>query len=398
MNSVMNRTMHRFATNTQRNRQSMPSSMAGLSLIELLIAMVLGLTLATGVVQIYVGTSTTERSQMARLHIQENGRFALNFLANEIRMAGYLGCLGSMEGNAANDTLDHPVNSTMQPGFGVQGWEADGTAPGEIANSVNNVATIASTNAEWTGNAFAGFNIPTVQAVPNSDILRLWGGVGNASVVSNIDNSGADPVITTTTDAGVAVNDFLIISDCEQVDFVQACDVVNAGVVTTITLTTGCPMGNVASAFVTSTAPAELIRLQGSLFYVGKRDNDASNPPSLFRATLDTDGTIAAPQEMVEGVESMQLLYGVNVDQDVRATVDAWVTAEDVFDWDEVIAIRINLLMQSVEGGTVPEPQAYTFNGVDYDGNVGNGSLPQDERVRRIFQTTLTLRNRSLGT
>jgi len=375
-----------------------PAAMAGLSLIELLIAMVLGLTLAAGVVQIYVGTSATERSQTARLHIQENGRFALNFLANEIRMAGYLGCLGSMEGNSANDTLDHPVNSTVQPGFGVQGWEADGTAPGEIANSVNNVATIASTNAEWTANAFAGFNIPTVQAVPNSDILRLWGGVGNASVVSAIDNSGADPVITTTTDAGVAVNDFLIISDCEQVDFVQACNVVDAGVTTTITLSTACPMGNIASAFVTSAAPAELIRLQGSLFYVGKRDNDATNPPSLFRATLDTDGTIAAPQEMVEGVESMQLLYGVNVDQDVRATVDAWVTAEDVFDWDEVIAIRINLLMQSVEPGTVPEPQAYTFNGVDYDGGVGNGALPQDERVRRIFQTTLTLRNRSLGT
>ena len=38
---------------------------AGLSLIELLIAMVLGLTLATGIVQIYVGTSASERSQDA---------------------------------------------------------------------------------------------------------------------------------------------------------------------------------------------------------------------------------------------------------------------------------------------------------------------------------------------
>ncbi|MEQ8314509.1 MAG: PilW family protein [Gammaproteobacteria bacterium] len=383
----------------------LPRQMWGLSLVELLIAMVLGLTLATGVIQIYVGTSTTERSQDARLRIQENGRFALNFLANEIRMAGYLGCLGSMEGNSANDTLNHPVNSTMQPGFGVQGWEAAGTAPGDVANSVNNVATIASTNAEWTGSEFAGFNIPTVQAVPNSDILRLWGGVGNASVVTDIDNSGTDPVITTTTDAGVEVNDFLIISDCEQADFVQACGVVDAGVTTTITLSTGCPMGNEASAVVTSAAStasgatAELIRLEGTLFYVGKRDDDANNPPALFRAVLDTDGTIAAPEELIEGVESMQLLYGVNTDQDVRATVDAWVTADNVFDWDEVIAIRLNLLMQSVEDGTVPSPQAYTFNGVTYDGaGGGNGALPADDRVRRVFQTTVSLRNRALGT
>ena len=69
-------------------------SMQGLSLIELLIAMVLGLTLAAGVMQIYVGSSATERDQDARLRMQENGRFALNFLANELRMAGYLGCLG----------------------------------------------------------------------------------------------------------------------------------------------------------------------------------------------------------------------------------------------------------------------------------------------------------------
>jgi len=384
--------------------RSSPRNNLGLSLIELLIAMVLGLTLAAGVIQIYVGSSTTERSQDARLRIQENGRFALNFLANEIRMAGYLGCLGSMEGNSANDTLDHPVNSTMQPGFGVQGWEAAGTAPGEIANSTNNVATIASTNAEWTGSEFAGFNIPTVQAVPNSDILRLWGGVGNAAVVTNIDNSGTDPVITTTTDAGIEENDFLIISDCEQADFVQACDVNNAGVVTTVTLTTGCPMGNEANAFVTSIAStvsgdtAEVIRLEGTLFYVGKRDDDATNVPTLFRAVLDSDGTIATPEELIEGVESMQLLYGVNTDQDVRATVDAWVTADNVFDWDEVIGIRLNLLMMSVEGGTVPTPQAYTFNGVTYDGGGGNGALPGDERVRRVFQTTISLRNRALGT
>jgi len=65
----------------------------GLSLIELLIAMVLGLTLATGVVQIYVGSSTTERDREARQRMQENGRFGLNFLSQEIRMAGYLGCL-----------------------------------------------------------------------------------------------------------------------------------------------------------------------------------------------------------------------------------------------------------------------------------------------------------------
>lgn len=374
-------------------------SQSGLSIIELLIAMVLGLSLAAGVVQIYVGTSTTERDQDARLRIQENGRFALNFLGNEIRMAGYLGCQGSVQGSTVNNTLDSPPAS-LQPGTGIQGWEAAGTAPGETNNSAANVATVASTGAEWSTGG-AGFNIPTVQAVPNSDIVRLWGGWGNSGTVTNVNNGGADPIIQAEAAVGIQANDFLIISDCEQVDFVQACAVTPTGGAATtvdITLSTACTPGNVGTAFVTSVAPAEVIRLEGSMYYVGKRDNDANNPPSLFRSVLADDGTAGPAEELIEGVESMQLLYGVNTDQDIRATVDTYLTADNVNNWNEVIAVRISLLLQSAEDGTVPSPQPYVFDGVTYDGTAGNGDLPADERVRRVFTTTISLRNRALGT
>lgn len=372
---------------------------SGLSIIELMIAMVLGLTLAAGVVQIYVGSTATERDQDARLRMQENGRFALNFLGNEIRMAGYLGCQGSITGSSVNNTLDSPP-ATLQPETGIQGWEAAGTAPGEINNSANNVATVSSTTAEWSTGG-AGFNIPDVQAVPNSDIVHLWGGWGNSGPVTNIDNSGADPVVEAESSVGISANDFLIISDCEQADFVQACVVTpDAAPATTvdITLDNSCNPGNIGTAVVTSANPAEVIRLEGSLYYVGKRDNNANNPPSLFRSTLTATGTAGPGEELIEGVESMQLLYGVNLDQDVRATVDAYLTADQVTNWDEVIAVQVSLLMQSVNNGTVPAPQSYTFDGVTYDGAGGNGDLPDDERVRRVFTATISLRNRALGT
>lgn len=371
---------------------------AGLSLIELLIAMVLGLTLALGVVQIYVGTSATERDQDARLRIQENGRFALNFLGNEIRMAGYLGCQGSIQGASVNNTLDAPP-ATFQPDTGIQGWEAAGTAPGVINNSAANVATVASTTAEWSTGG-VGFNIPNVQAVPNSDIVRLWGGWGSSGTVSTVNNAGADPVIQAESSIGIVADDFLIISDCEQADFVQACLVAPTGGAATtvdITLSTGCNPGNLGTAIVTSSAPAEVIRLEGALYYVGKRDDDADNPPSLYRSVLTATGTAAPAEELIEGVESMQLLYGVNTDQDIRATVDTYLTADQVVNWDEVISVRVSLLMQSVEDGTVPSPQPYVFDGVTYDGGAGNGALPQDDRVRRVFTATISLRNRALG-
>ena len=383
----------------QKTKRRSLKVQAGMSLIELLIALVLGMTLAAGVIQIYVGSITTERSQEARLRMQEGGRFGINFLSREIRMAGYLGCLSSIEGTSANNILDAPPNH-FQPGWGIQGWEAGGTGPGVTSNSTLNLAETGTDSGEWT-TGDANIVMPAFNAVPNSDIVRVWGGAGTAGAVSVI-NQGAAPSITVESNAGISANDFLLISDCEQVDIAQACVVAaDAAPATTslITLSPGCAPGNVDGAKITSVtnagALAEVIRLQGTVFYVGKRGGMAANPPALFRAQLANNGTLAAAEELIEGVESMQILYGVNVDEDIRSTADTYLTADLVTQWQDVISVRITLLMQSIDDGTVPQPQAYTFNGVVYDGVAGG--LPADRRVRRIFTTTVSLRNRALG-
>jgi len=371
----------------------------GLSLIELLVSMVLGLTLATGVVQIYAGSNTTERDREARQRIQENGRFALNFMSQQVRMAGYLGCLG-LQGVSVNNILD-AAPATFQPQFGIQGWEATGTSPGTINNSANDVATVATNTAEWT-NGEAGHVIPTFNAVPNSDIVRIWGAAGSPGIVSSITAGVVTPSFVAENDVGIAVNDFVLISDCEQADFVQACAIAPAGATTsTILLSTACSPGNVASSSISSqtspASPAEVVRLQGTIFYVGKRGDLATNGSSLFRRELSATGTAGVAEELIEGVESMQILYGINVDQDIRNTVDAYIPADLVTEFSKVISIRISLLMQSVEDGSVPAAQAYTFDGVLYDGASGNGNLPVDNRVRRVFTSTIGLRNRALG-
>ena len=90
------------------------------------------------------------------------------------------------------------------------------------------------------------------------------------------------------------------------------------------------------------------------MFYVGKRGDTATNPPALFRRQLSATGTAGVAEELIEGVESMQILYGENIDQDPRATVDTYVPADLVANWNDVISIRISLLMQSIEDGIVP--------------------------------------------
>jgi type IV pilus assembly protein PilW len=64
------------------NRQS------GLSLIELLVAMGLGLILVVGIGTVYLGSRQTYRMQEANARVQETGRFALEVIGRSMRLAG----------------------------------------------------------------------------------------------------------------------------------------------------------------------------------------------------------------------------------------------------------------------------------------------------------------------
>ena len=61
----------------------------GVGLVEILVAMAIGLLLTAGVIQIFTGSRQTYRVQENLSHLQENGRFALIQLGNILRMTGF---------------------------------------------------------------------------------------------------------------------------------------------------------------------------------------------------------------------------------------------------------------------------------------------------------------------
>ncbi len=74
-----------------KNKQ--PATAArGFSLVELMIALLIGLVIAIGVVQIFSATRATYQLDESLARAQENGRFALEFLSQDVRHAGYAGC------------------------------------------------------------------------------------------------------------------------------------------------------------------------------------------------------------------------------------------------------------------------------------------------------------------
>lgn len=61
----------------------------GLSLVELMVALVLGLVLMTGIIQVFLSSRQTYTTNEAMARMQENGRFALEFISRSARLAGY---------------------------------------------------------------------------------------------------------------------------------------------------------------------------------------------------------------------------------------------------------------------------------------------------------------------
>ena len=70
---------------------------AGLTITELLISVVLGIFLVSGVLSVFLGGLTTFRTNDALARIQESGRFGMELMRRDLRQAGYYGCRQSLE-------------------------------------------------------------------------------------------------------------------------------------------------------------------------------------------------------------------------------------------------------------------------------------------------------------
>lgn len=127
------------------------------------------------------------------------------------------------------------------------------------------------------------------------------------------------------------------------------------------------------------------MRLRGNIYYVA---NNGFTEPALFRESLGSGGGVATStaEELVEGVEDMQITYGEDTSAD--GSVDGYFAANAVTNWNNVKSVRIGLLMRSAENGVVNQPQSVSFNGGTVTPATG------DRRLRKVFTATIAVRNR----
>lgn len=355
---------------TVRSRQR------GLSLIELMVALGIGAFLIAGVVQVFISNKGSERLETSLARLQENGRFALDLMTDDLYRAQYVGC------NTGDAVITNMVNTTG--GFqGVRGFEKTGAstwAPSTLPTNLDAVK--------------ANVRVGT-------DVLQLQTGRQlPATITSNVNSASAVVPLNGNPGCILETGDQVLLSSCVTVHLFEITNDLS-----------GCVSGAAvdlefagpANSLTTITAPynsgSEVLLYEENYWYVADtgRDQNGIDVFALYRKTDD-----GAAQEMIEGVEAfeIELVQQVPGTDDMRYVSPGDTTLNSSLDNLEAVQqVRIALLMQSFERvRDVVDTTSYNLLGTTID-SADNSSAASTLKhnggrtLRRVFSTTVALRN-----
>jgi len=367
------------------------STQHGVSLVELLIAMTLGLVLLAGMLTVFAGNKQSSELNTALAQIQENARFALSRMSRDMRMAGYQGCLDPNQGTINVVSLESPVAT-------------DGTD----FDSRQSAATGALVEADgsWNPPIPGGLLPPTVNpAIPGSHVLSIQYGSTTDSPLDPTFVSGTPgnlaENIRTAQSLPLQVGDLALIGNCEAVDLITVTGLGSHNNGLNIAHAAGASNkdGNLSIDYdsARNIAQARVMRFITRVYYVGDtglQNESGDQIRALYLQTHPFNDAANPPSEIVQGVENMRISYGVRIDGGL-----SYVTADDSdFDPANVESIRVGLLMRSYDRITdqddtntyilAGQPIQALKNSTDAFTHSGNNLY------RLVFNTTVKIRNR----
>lgn len=351
----------------------------GFSVAEMMVALTLGLVLLGGVITVLVNSKKNYVVQDSLARLQENARFALNFLARDLRMAGHYGCSDQIT-EVFNHVNVGAAGSPFDAGAPLEGYEQNGANWYPSGNTdVSNIYS--GTDAVTIRYVSGGDAIPVEQPYMPQESAALHIAPGN----------------------GLKKGDIVAVTDCSSADVFQITgpdDPDQTGTLNHNTGNAGVTPGNATKPLSkTYEEDSYIMKLVSVRYYVG---TGASGAPALFRESLQTDSSgnnTAVANELVDGIENLQILYGEDTVNNDRIP-DVYRTAAQVADWNNVVAVRLTLLAYTTTSATDSGEYAAGADaaGKQYDlGFLGSNSDQvagqTGHRKRRIFSTTVVLRN-----
>jgi len=375
----------------KKNQKLSSSRQKGVTLIELMIALALSMFVLLAVTTVYISTKRTYNYQETIVQLQENARYAITTLASDLREAGYAGCNPSV-----NNLLD-PAGTganAYNPQAGVEGWEytATPTGPGDVpvfASSTNIGA-----DADWTGFGATPLNsLLSASVVQGTDVIAITSASTREDLIPNPAPATSASIVVNKAH-GIDDSAIVIVSDCAKGDMFQH-RAGGGGAVALNRPAAGNP-GNInpANWVQAITSDMRIQTVNSFMYFIGV---NPAGEPALFRADFSFGTTAVTPDEIAPGVENMQILYGEDLTNDSNFMPDRYVTADAITNPDNVVTVRISLLMRTPGDLDRDAPAvAQTFPMLSNTATSTTVSYPPDLRARRVFTSTIFLRNKGL--
>ncbi len=392
-------------TSPQRGRPRMHGRrQRGLTMIELLVSITIGLLIVGAVLYVYLGSRGAYRSSRSTSRIQEAGHYGLDAMLNDVRQAGYIGCGSRMalDGSAAPITIYQIANPPLPLG---------NFAPGQVlyGETARDLLTSPPTNL---------MNVPPVVGTSYyGDVLVLNISTGAALAMVKPPDTTI-PAIFVANNCGDQIHEdaYLMVANCSVATVLRvankpatgpaACPTGGAtpGVVpggvrvdhyandTTGKQVNGNASNNNSTALTRSMKPMSISEMPSAMmfdqiiYYVGQL---APRPPALYRYSTANQ----ASEEVIDHIEAMRLVYGVPGPGGVVAFQTAGqVSAGGAAAWANVASVCISLIVAGDDKGVAATPQTVTFGCPGTPAAVGY--TEPDTFLRQVFTTTAALRDK----
>ena len=361
---------------------------SGFSLIELLLALALGLVITAGIVQLFVGNNQTYRVLQGQARLQEGARYALEFISESARAAGYFGC--DPDSNKRWHTLNAGANwaSLFEVDIrqSVVGFEYTGGGGTSVASWTPSAVVLPRQGAGTTTPIPAnGIDMSTI--IPETDILALRRVDSPGERIAGVVQPTTNPIrVIDDGDVDFSADDFAVIGNCEQAAVFRVTGVGNAfgdvtlnwdagvgGGIAVYQNAAGATLSAQSVAYGNATDPqgSTVSRITTDIYFIAE-GSGTNNFNQATRSLWRKSGT-NPPVELVEGVRDLQVWYGIDTTPvDDIVTPNRYVTADQIAADDIVRALRVQIV-------------ASTIDVVSDNAN--------DEPITRTFSQTISLRN-----
>ncbi|WP_158269315.1 PilW family protein [Saccharospirillum sp. MSK14-1] len=296
------------------------SKQHGFSLIELLIALTLSLVVIGGAIQILLSGQRSYQLLLQQARLQENARMALSYLAADIRQAGFVGC----------DLQSIPIANLV--GNRTESWLYGWDDVDDFGKGI----------------------------VDGTDVLavRRFQFDHSRKLISQSSNT-VSTLLTTTS--GIEFDNepivALVDSDCSNMAIFQVTDSTNSSVEVEAG-GANCShilRGNFDCDQLANADPSRRYSPDAQLFAI-EHIGYAIHPPSSKSLTEGTSlwrlNFNGSNQEIIEGVDDLQLRYGLDTSNPVDGVIDRYFNAAQInaanhLSFDQLVAVEITLTMRA---------------------------------------------------